>query len=86
MNFSKTILAIDLSKLDYFVISLFFILSFIGMMILATASVYFSDSIYGNPSSIFNKQLLSSIYSRTSLYSVNLHSNKLHKSILHTSI
>jgi len=72
MSFSKTILAIDLSKLDYFVISLFFILSFIGMMILATASVYFSDSIYGNPSSIFNKQLFHFLLGLVSLISIFL--------------
>ena len=46
----------DYLKLDYVLISLFFVISFCGLLILASASVYFSDSIYGNPSAVFNRQ------------------------------
>ena len=48
---------LDFSKIDLILLSLFFVLSFSGLLILASASVYFSDSIYGNPSAIFNRQL-----------------------------
>ena len=47
----------DFSKIDFILLSLFFVLSFSGLLILASASVHFSDSIYGNPSAIFNRQL-----------------------------
>jgi len=47
----------DFSKIDLILLSLFFVLSFSGLPILASASVHFSDSIYGNPSAIFNRQL-----------------------------
>ena len=47
----------DFSKIDLILLSLFFVLSFSGLLILASASVHFSDSIYGNPSTIFNRQL-----------------------------
>ena len=47
----------DFSKIDLILLSLFFVLSFSGLIILASASVHFSDSIYGNPSAIFNRQL-----------------------------
>ena len=47
----------DFSKIDLILLSLFFVLSFSGLLILASASVHFSDSIYGNPSAIFNRQL-----------------------------
>ena len=47
----------DYSKIDFILLSLFSILSFSGLLILASASVHFSDSIYGNPSAIFNRQL-----------------------------
>ena len=47
----------DFSKIDFILLSLFFVLSFSGLIILASASVHFSDSIYGNPSAIFNRQL-----------------------------
>ena len=46
----------DYLKLDYVLISLFFVISFCGLLILASASVHFSDSIYGNPSAVFNRQ------------------------------
>jgi len=55
--FYKQILDFDFSKLDYFLISLFALLSFIGLLVLTTASVHFSDSLYGNPTHILNKQL-----------------------------
>ena len=48
---------LDFSKIDLILLSLFFVLSFSGLLILASASVHFSDSIYGNPSAIFNRQL-----------------------------
>ena len=48
---------VDFSKIDLILLSLFFVLSFSGLLILASASVHFSDSIYGNPSAIFNRQL-----------------------------
>ena len=47
----------DYSKIDFILLSLFSDLSFSGLIILASASVHFSDSIYGNPSAIFNRQL-----------------------------
>ena len=47
----------DFSKIDLILLSLFFVLSFSGLLILASASVHFSDSLYGNPSAIFNRQL-----------------------------
>ncbi len=47
----------DYSKIDFILLSLFSVLSFSGLLILASASVHFSDSIYGNPSTIFNRQL-----------------------------
>ena len=47
----------DFSKIDLILLSLFFVLSFSGLLILASASVHFSDSIYGDPSAIFNRQL-----------------------------
>ena len=53
INFLKNF---DYLKLDYVLISLFFFISFCGLLILASASVHFSDSIYGNPSAVFNRQ------------------------------
>ena len=47
----------DYSKIDFILLSLFSVLSFSGLLILASASVHFSESIYGNPSAIFNRQL-----------------------------
>ena len=47
----------DFSKIDLILLSLFFVLSFSGLLILASASLHFSDLIYGNPSAIFNRQL-----------------------------
>ena len=48
----------DYSKIDYLLLAIFTSLSLFGLIILASASVNFSDSIYGNPSSIFNRQLI----------------------------
>ena len=48
----------DYSKIDYLLLAIFSSLSLFGLIILASASVNFSDSIYGNPSSIFNRQLI----------------------------
>ena len=47
----------DFSKIDLILLSLFFVLSFSGLLILASASLHFSDLIYGNPSAIFIRQL-----------------------------
>ena len=70
--FYKQIFDFDFSKLDYFLISLFVLLGFIGLLVLTTASVHFSDSLYGNPTYILNKQLyfeqtIISSFSRPSL-------------------
>ena len=53
LNFIKDF---DLSKLDFVLVTLFLVLSFFGLLILSSASAHFSDSIYGNPSIIFNRQ------------------------------
>ena len=47
----------DYLKLDYVLLTLFTVISFFGLLILASASMNFSDSIYGSPLSIFNRQL-----------------------------
>ena len=52
-NFFKNF---DYSKLDFVLLSLFLVLGFFGLLILSSASAHFSDSIYGNPSAIFNRQ------------------------------
>ena len=44
--FYKQIFDFDFSKLDYFLISLFVLLGFVGLLVLTTASVHFSDSLY----------------------------------------
>ena len=46
----------DYQKLDFILISIFLVLSFCGLLILASASVHFSDSLYGDPSAVFNRQ------------------------------
>ena len=46
----------DFSKLDFILVTLFLVLGFFGLLILSSASAHFSDSIYGNPSAIFNRQ------------------------------
>ena len=46
----------DFSKLDFVLLTLFLMLGFFGLLILSSASAHFSDSIYGNPSAIFNRQ------------------------------
>ena len=48
----------DYLKLDFILIFLFLTLSFCGLLILASAAVHFSDLIYGNPSALFNRQLI----------------------------
>ena len=48
----------DYLKLDFVLISLFTILSLSGLLILASASVHFSDLIYNSPTAIFNRQLI----------------------------
>ena len=46
----------DYQKLDFILIAIFLVLSFCGLLILASASVHFSDSLYGDPSAVFNRQ------------------------------
>ena len=56
MNRSNFFKNFDYQKLDFILISIFLVLSFCGLLILASASVHFSDSLYGDPSAIFNRQ------------------------------
>ena len=56
MNKFNFIKDFDFSKLDFVLLSLFLVLGFFGLLILSSASAHFSDSIYGNPSTIFNRQ------------------------------
>ena len=56
MNRSNFFENFDYQKLDFILISIFLVLSFCGLLILASASVHFSDSLYGDPSAIFNRQ------------------------------
>ncbi len=53
LNFIKDF---DFLKLDFVLLTLFSVLGFFGLIILSSASAHFSDSIYGNPSAIFNRQ------------------------------
>ena len=46
----------DYLKLDFVLLTLFAAISFFGLLILASASVNFSNSIYGSASAIFNRQ------------------------------
>ncbi len=56
MNKFTFIKDFDFSKLDFVLLTLFIVLGFFGLLILSSASAHFSDSIYGNPSAIFNRQ------------------------------
>ena len=56
MNKFNFIKDFDFSKLDFVLVTLFLVLGFFGLLILSSASAHFSDSIYGNPSAIFNRQ------------------------------
>ena len=56
MNKFNFIKDFDFSKLDFVLVTLFIVLGFFGLLILSSASAHFSDSIYGNPSAIFNRQ------------------------------
>ena len=56
MNKFNFIKNFDFSKLDFILVTLFLVLGFFGLLILSSASAHFSDSIYGNPSAIFNRQ------------------------------
>jgi len=58
MNKFNFIKEFDFSKLDFILLTLFLVLGFSGLLILSSASAHFSDSIYGNPSAIFNRQFL----------------------------
>ena len=48
---------IDLTKLDYLFITLFITLAATGLLILASASIQFSDATTGSPINFFVKQL-----------------------------
>ena len=56
MNKFNFIKDFDFSKLDFVLVTMFLVLSFFGLLILSSASAHFSDSIYGSPSIIFNRQ------------------------------
>ena len=56
MNKFNFIKDFDFSKIDFVLVTLFLVLGFFGLLILSSASAHFSDSIYGNPSAIFNRQ------------------------------
>ncbi len=56
MNKYSFIKDFDFSKLDFVLLTLFLVLGFFGLLILSSASAHFSNSIYGNPSAIFNRQ------------------------------
>jgi cell division protein FtsW len=56
LNFRSLFGAIDFSKVDFFLLSIFFLVSICGLIILASASVQFSDSISGYPFSMLIKQ------------------------------
>ena len=58
----------DYLKLDYILITIFLTLSFFGLVILASASVHFSDVIYGNPSAVVNRQFLYFLISLIALF------------------
>ena len=58
----------DFLKLDYVLITIFLTLSFFGLVILASASVHFSDVIYGNPSAVVNRQFLYFLISLIALF------------------
>ena len=57
INFTSILESIDFSKVDFFFLSIFFLVSICGLIILASASVQFSDSISGYPFSMLIKQL-----------------------------
>ncbi len=56
MNKFNFIKDFDFSKLDFVLLTLFLVLGSFGLLMLSSASAHFSDSIYGNPSAIFNRQ------------------------------
>ena len=55
---SKLKSILDFSKLDFVLIVMFLALSLFGLLILASASVQFSDAISGSPLGFFFRQLL----------------------------
>ena len=56
MNRPSFLANFDYQKLDFILIALFLVISFCGLLILASASVHFSDSLYGDPSAVFDRQ------------------------------
>ena len=68
MNKFNFINDFDFSKLDFVLVTLFLVLGFFGLLILSSASAHFSDSIYGNPSAIFNRQFFYFIFGIIGLF------------------
>ena len=68
MNKFNFIKDFDFSKLDFVLVTLFLVLGFFGLLILSSASAHFSDSIYGNPSAIFNRQFFYFIFGIIGLF------------------
>ena len=68
MNKFNFIKNFDFSKLDFVLLTLFLVLGFFGLLILSSASAHFSDSIYGNPSAIFNRQFFYFIFGTIGLF------------------
>jgi len=68
MNKLSFIKDFDFSKLDFVLLTLFLVLGFFGLLILSSASAHFSDSIYGNPSDIFNRQFFYFIFGIIGLF------------------
>ena len=54
--FSRLIDIPDLKKLDIYLIGLILIVSLFGLVSVATASIYFSDNLTGDPFYLFYKQ------------------------------
>ena len=69
MNKLDFIKDFDFSKLDFVLLTLFLVLGLFGLLVLSSASAHFSDSVYGNPSAIFNRQFFYFILGMIGLFS-----------------
>ena len=69
MNKLDFIKDFDFSKLDFVLLTLFLVLGLFGLLVLSSASAHFSDSVYGNPSAIFNRQFFYIILGMIGLFS-----------------
>ena len=69
MNKLDFIKNFDFSKLDFVLLTLFLVLGLFGLLVLSSASAHFSDSVYGNPSAIFNRQFFYFILGMIGLFS-----------------